>query len=71
MQSSHYDTKSDVLVLKIRSQENTFTRAIQGKWLSDQIALSEVRDQEIQIPMYAFNAGVMHFSLKGSENQHQ
>ena len=39
----HYDTKSDVVVLRIRSKENTFTRAIQGKWLSDRIVLSEVR----------------------------
>ena len=56
----HYDTKSDVVVLKIRSKENTFTRAIQGKWLSDRIVLSEVRDKEIQTPIYAFNAGVTH-----------
>ena len=30
----HYDTKSDVVVLKVGSKENTYTRAIQGKWLS-------------------------------------
>ena len=27
----HYDTKSDVVVLKVRSQENTYIRAIQGR----------------------------------------
>ena len=31
----HYYTKSDVVVLKIMSKENTFTHAIQGKWLND------------------------------------
>jgi len=61
----HYDTKSDVVVLKIMSKENTFTRAIQGKWLNDKIALGRVSDMEVKTPMYAFNAGVMHRSLKG------
>ena len=40
--NAHYDTKSDVVVLKILSKENTFTRAIQGKWLSDKVALGKV-----------------------------
>ncbi len=47
------------------SQENTFTRAIQGKWLSDQLVLHQVRDKELHTPVYAFNAGVKHRSLKG------
>ena len=54
-----------MVVLKVLSKENTFTRAIQGKWLSDKVALGEVRDREFQTPMYAFNAGVKHRSLKG------
>ena len=57
--------KSDVVVLKIMSKENTFTRAIQGKWLNDKRVLSEVHDKEVKTPMYAFNAGVKHPSLKG------
>ena len=61
----HYDTKSDVVVLKIMSKENTFTRAIQGKWLNDKRVLGEVHDKEIKTPMYAFNTGVKHRSLKG------
>ena len=61
----HYDTKSDVVVLKIESKENTFTRAIQGKWLNDKRILGEVHKKEIKTPMYAFNTGVKHHSLKG------
>ena len=61
----HFDTKSDVVVLKVMSKENTYTRAIQGKWLSDKVALGKVHDKEIQTPMYAFNAGIAHRSLKG------
>ena len=61
----HYDTKSYVVVLKVGSKENTYTRAIQGKWLSDKVALGQVHDKEIQTPMYAFNAGITHRSLKG------
>ena len=59
-----YDTKSDVVVLQVMSKGNTFTRAIQGKWLSDQVTLGKVRDKELQTPVYAFNAGVKHRSLK-------
>ena len=54
----HYDTKSDVVILKIRSKENTFTRAIQGKWLNDKVTLGAVINMEAKTPMYAFNAGV-------------
>ena len=58
-------TQSDVVVLRIMSKENTFTRAIQDKWLSNKVALGKVHHKEIKTPMYAFNAGVMHRSLKG------
>ena len=61
----HYDTKSDVVVLKVMSKENTFTRAIQGKWLNDKYALGIVHDKEVKTPMYAFKVGVIHRSLKG------
>ena len=49
----HYDTKSDVVVLKFMSKEDTFTRAIQGKWLNDKRVLGEVHNKEIKNPMYA------------------
>ena len=45
---------SDVVVLKVMSKENTYTRAIQGKWLSDKVVLGKVRDKGVQTPMYAF-----------------
>ena len=64
-EKAHYDTKSDVVVVKVGSQGNTYTSAIQGKWLSDQVTLGKVRDKENQTPMYAFNAGITHRSLKG------
>ena len=60
-----FDAKSDVVVLKIMSKGNTFTRAIFGKWLNDKVTLGKVSDMEVNTPMYAFNAGVMHCSLKG------
>ena len=41
------------------------TRAIQGKWLSDQVTLGKVRDKEDQTPMYALNAGIVRRSLNG------
>ena len=56
---------SDVVVLKVGSKENTYTRAIQGKWLSDKLALSKVHEKEIKTPLYAFNAGITHRSSKG------
>ena len=61
----HYDTKSDVIVLKVMSKESTYTRAIQGKWLSSKVTLTKVNDMETKTPMYAFNAGITHRSLKG------
>ena len=56
---------SDVVVLKVGSKENTYTRAIEGKWLSDKLALSKVHEKEIKTPLYAFNAGITHRSSKG------
>ena len=61
----HYDTKSDGVVLKAGIKENTYSRAIQGQWLSDKVVLGAVRDKENQTPMYAFNAGITHRLLKG------
>ncbi len=36
---------SDVVVLKVMSKENAHTSAIQGKWLSDKVALDKVHDK--------------------------
>ncbi len=35
-----YNTINDVVVLKAESQEYPYTRAIQGKWLVDNVKLS-------------------------------
>ena len=61
----HYNTTSDVVVLKVMNKVNTYNRAIQGKWYSDKLALNKVRCMEIKTPMYAFNAGITHRLLKG------
>ena len=54
-----------MIVLTVGDKENTYTRAIHGKWLCDKVTLSEVCDKKNQTPMYAFNAGITHRSLKG------
>ncbi len=61
----HYDVRSDIEFLKVGSKENTYTRAIQGKWLNDKITLRDVHDKETTTPIYAFHAGIPHQSLKG------
>jgi hypothetical protein len=62
---------SDVVVLNVISKENTYTRAIQGKWLGDRAAMGKVRDKEVQTLMTAFHAGIPHTIFKKirSENQ--
>ncbi len=40
---------SDVVDLKVMSKENTYTSAIQGKWLSDKVALGKVRGREYRL----------------------
>ncbi len=59
-----HDTMSDGVVLKVMSKENTYTRAIQGKWLSNKVALANVRDKEVQTAEYALHEGIPHLSLK-------
>ena len=50
---------------KIGIQENTYTGAIQDKWLNDKIALNKVHDKEIRTPLYAHLAGISHRLSKG------
>ena len=40
----HHDKMSDVIVLKVESQKNTFTRAILSKFLADSNELLRIRD---------------------------
>ncbi len=54
-----------MVILKVGSKENTYTSAIQGKWLNDKLALRDVHDKEIKTPIYAFHAGIPHRSLRG------
>ena len=42
----HYDEMSDVVVLKLESQKNTYTRAILSKFLADSNELLGIRDKE-------------------------
>ena len=44
---------TDGVVLKVMRKENIYTRAIQGHWLSDKVALGKVHDKAVQTPMYA------------------
>ncbi len=61
----YYAAMSDVIVLKVGSQESTLTRAIQGKWLNDKCKLVQVSDKETRTPIYAHFAGILHRLLKG------
>ena len=55
---------SDVVVLKVESQKNTFTRAIWSKYLADSNELPRIRDKENN-PIHAHFAGVKHRTLRG------
>ncbi len=56
---------SDLVVLKVGSKENTYTLAILGKWLNIKVTFAKVHKKETKTPLYAFNAGITHQSLKG------
>ena len=66
----HHDKMSDVLVLKVESQKNTYTRAIKSKFLADSSELLRIRDKE-NIPIHALFAGIYSPNVErsGSENQ--
>ncbi len=44
----HHDKVSDVIVLRVNSQENTFTRVLMHKWVLDKVELEQVHNREIQ-----------------------
>ena len=56
----HYDNISDVMVLQVVSESNTFTRKSMGRWQHDQPSLHMTRHRE-----QANFAGVNHSTLKG------
>jgi hypothetical protein len=57
----HYDQTSDIMVMRVNTVENTYTRVTQLKWLQDKLALSKAFMDEHQ----ANFAGATHCTLKG------
>ena len=55
---------SDVVVLKMECQKNTYTRAILSKLLADTNELLRIRDKE-NIHIHAHFAGITHRTLRG------
>ena len=55
---------SDVVVLKVESQKNTYTSAILSKFLADSYELLKIRDKENN-PIHAHFAGIPHRTLRG------
>ncbi len=56
----HYDKISDVMVLRVVSESNTYTRTSMSRWQHDQLSLHKTRHRE-----QANFAGVNHRTLKG------
>ena len=56
----HYDSTSDVMVMRVNTEANTYTRVTQRQWLMDKLDLEKARVEEIQ----AHFAGVSHRALK-------
>ncbi len=59
----HHDKMSDVVILIVESQKNTYTRAIWSKYLPDSNELLRIRDKENN-PIHAHFAVVKHRTLK-------
>ena len=57
----HYDSTSDVMVMRVESKDNTFTRVTQLKWCMDKLDLAKAVQEEQQ----AHFAGSTHSTLKG------
>ena len=57
----HYDSTSDVMVMRVNTCADTFTRVTQAQWLIDKLALTAAVAEEQQ----AFFAGASHRTLKG------
>ena len=60
----HRDNMSNVVVLMVESQKNTYTNAIWSKYLADSNELLRISDMENN-PIHALFAGVTHLTLKG------
>jgi hypothetical protein len=57
----HHDKVSDVIVLRVDSQENTFTLVLMHKWVLDKLELEQVHNREIQAKF----ADIAHRTLEG------
>ncbi len=58
---AHYDSTSDVMVMRINTEVNTYTRVTQRQWLVDKLSLEAAKAEELQ----ANFAGISHCTLKG------
>ncbi len=63
----NHDKMSDVVVLTVESQKNTYTQAIWSKYLTDSNELLRILDKENN-PIHAHFAGVTHLTLRGLES---
>ena len=57
----HYDSASDVMVMRVNTEANTYTQVTQRQWLMDKLDLEKERIEEVE----AHFAGVSHRTLKG------
>ena len=57
----HYDSTSDVMVMRVNTENNSYTRVTQKQWLMDKLDLTKAIFEEQQ----ANFAGVTHRTLKG------
>ena len=66
----HHDKMSDVVVLKVESQKNTYTSPtwILSKFLADSNELLRIRDKENN-PIHAHFAGITHRTLRGLDSR--
>ncbi len=58
---AHYDSTSDVMVMRVNTEVSTYTRVTQRQWLLDKLNLEAARAEELQ----ANFAGISHHTLKG------
>ncbi len=45
---AHYDPTSDVMVMRVNTEVNTYTRVTQRQWLLDKWSLEAARAEELQ-----------------------
>ncbi len=57
----HYDSASDVMVTRVNTEFNTYTRVTQRQWLLDKLSLEAARAEELQAKF----AGISYRTLKG------